>query len=74
MITIEQIRAKLQEAIRTSGLKQSEIARRLGIKHTQISCYLNGSKMPSLETFANICVVLDVEPNDILCFEDYKSE
>ena len=67
MITLEQIQKKIAEAIRQSGLSQTEIASRLGIKQTQISCYLHGKKLPALDTFANLCEVLDVDPAYILC-------
>jgi len=64
---LEQIQKKIAEAIRQSGLSQTEIASRLGIKQTQISCYLHGKKLPALDTFANLCEVLDVDPAYILC-------
>ena len=62
-----QIQERIAEAIRQSGLSQTEIASRLGIKQTQISCYLHGKKLPALDTFANLCEVLDVDPAYILC-------
>ena len=67
MIVLEQIREKLQEAIRLSGLTQTEIARRLGVKQQSVSNYLNMNKMPALDTFANLCVILDLDANEILC-------
>ena len=67
MITSIQISKKLSEAIKTSGKSQSEIARQLGIHHSQISRYIKGEKLPSIETLANLCVILDVDPADILC-------
>ena len=67
MITLEQIRIKLAETIRQSDLTQMEIANRLGIKQSQISCYIHGKKMPALDTLANLCLILDVDPADILC-------
>ena len=69
MITLEQIQGRLAEEIKNSGMTQSELARRLGIKHQQISCYLKGQKMPALDTFANLCKILDVDTNYILCQE-----
>lgn len=66
MICSEEIRQRLAEAIRQSGMTQAEIAKRVGIKHQQISCYLKGQKMPALDTFANLCKVLDVSADDIL--------
>lgn len=67
MIMLVQIQERIAEAIRQSGLSQTEIASRLGIKQTQISCYLHGKKLPALDTFANLCEVLDVDPAYILC-------
>ena len=71
-ITIEQIQKKIAEAIKQSGISQNEIARRLGISHSQISCYVHGKKMPALDTFANLCAIIDVDPSDILCINEYK--
>lgn len=67
MITLEQIQVRIAEAIKQSGMTQSEIARRLGIKHVQISCYVHGKKLPALDTLANLCKVLDLDANYILC-------
>ena len=67
MISLTQIQEKLAQEIKNSSLSQSEIARRLGIKQTQISCYVHGKKMPALDTLANLCVILDIDPADILC-------
>ena len=70
MITLVQIQERLAEAIKQSGLSQSEIARQLNIKQPQISCYVHGKKLPALDTLANLCKVLDADANYILCLED----
>lgn len=67
MVTLEQIQTKIADAIKQSGLTQTELARRLNIKPTQICSYIKGRKMPALDMFANLCAVLDVDANDILC-------
>lgn len=67
MITIQLIQKRLTETIRQSGIPQTEIARRLGIRQSQISCYVHGKKMPALDTLANLCKILDVDTNYILC-------
>ncbi len=71
MITLEQIQAKITEAIRLCGLTQTELAKRLGIKQQSIAQYLSGRAMPALDTFANLCAVLDLDPAEILCLTDY---
>lgn len=67
MITLEQIRKKLQEAIRQSGMTQTQLAKKIGVIQQSIAQYLSGRAMPALDTFANLCVALDLDPADILC-------
>ena len=66
MITLDIIQKRLAEAIRHSGLSQTEIAERLSVNPSQISCYVHGKKLPALDTFANLCAIIDVNSNDIL--------
>lgn len=70
MVSIEQIKERLQEAIKGSGKSQTAIAKLLGIGQQTISEYLRGKSMPALDTFANLCAVLDVDPAYILCLTD----
>ena len=68
MIILDKIRERLIEAIKQSGLSQTEIAKRLGIKQPTVGQYLSGRAMPALDTFANLCEILDLDPAYILCF------
>ena len=70
MITLTQIQAKLAEAIKQSGMSQTALAKKLGVKQPTISHYIKGDKMPALDTFANLCAILDVDANDILCIDE----
>lgn len=70
MITNEQIRTRLIETIKQSGLTQTELARRIGIIQSSVGQYLSGRAMPALDTFANLCAVLDADPAYILCLTD----
>ena len=67
MITLEQIKERLAEAIKQSGMTQTAIAKQLNIQPTQICSYIKGRKMPALDTLANLCKVLDLDANYILC-------
>ena len=67
MITLEAIRTKLVDAIRTSGMTQTELAQKIGVVHQSVAQYLSGRAMPALDTFANLCKVLELDANDILC-------
>lgn len=70
MIDLQQIQNKLAKAIRESKLTLTEIAKKIGVKPQQITCYLHGDKMPSLKTLANLCKLLNLDANDILCITD----
>ena len=74
MITLTQIKSKLQKAIldavKYNNISQAEIARRIGVKPQTMSNYLNGKIMPAYDTFANLCKVLDLDPAEILCLNE----
>lgn len=70
MVTIVLIRSRLIEAIKLSELSQTELAKKLNVKQPTVSMYLSGKAMPALDTFANICAVLDVDPAYILGITD----
>lgn len=70
MITLNQIRARLQEAIKQSGMTQTELAKRIGVIQQSIAQYLSGRAMPALDSFANLCKVLDVSADYLLCLEN----
>ena len=67
IITIEQIQFRIAEAIKQSGMTQTAIAKALDIKPTQICSYIKGRKLPALDTLANLCKLLDLDANYILC-------
>ncbi len=66
MILLKDIQIRLREAITTSHMTQTEIAKKLGISQSTVSKYLRLNKYPSLDTFANLCEILDVSADDIL--------
>ena len=66
MITLLQIQQQIAEAIKQSGMTQTEIGKKLGVSQQSISHYVKGDKLPALDTLANLCVLLDVDPSDIL--------
>jgi transcriptional regulator with XRE-family HTH domain len=70
MITIDKIKIGLKEAIEKSGKTQKEIAEKLSVTQSCIAHYVKGDIVPALDTFANLCKVLDVSADDILCIYD----
>ena len=69
-VTNDIIRQRLIQEIDESGLTYFEIAKRVGVSATMITQYKT-RKMPSLETFARICEVLDLDANYILGLKVY---
>lgn len=67
MITLEQIQKRLAETIRQSGMTQTAIAKTLKISQSAIAHYIKGDILPALDTLANLCKLLDVDTNYILC-------
>ena len=67
MIKIEEIQKRLREAIEYGTISQKELAEKLGINPSTVSKYMRQDKYPSLDTFANICDILDVSADEILC-------
>lgn len=70
MITSKEIQIKLAEEIRNSQISQTELAKKLNVKQPAISQYLSGKTLPALDTFANLCKILDLNPAEILCIND----
>ncbi|MBQ9714372.1 MAG: helix-turn-helix transcriptional regulator [Clostridia bacterium] len=66
MIKAEEIQKRLREAIKYSNLSQKEIAEKLGINPSTISKYTRLDIFPALDTFANLCEILDVSADEIL--------
>ncbi len=66
MIKIEEIQKRLREAIQYGTISQKELATRLGINPSTVSKYMRLDKFPALDTFANICEILDVSADEIL--------
>lgn len=71
MIDLNNIRVKIIEAIKQSDITKTELAKRIGVCHQAIGQYLYQNKMPALDTFANLCAVLDLDANEILCVSEY---
>ena len=74
MIELNSIRVKILEAICQSGMTKTELAKKIGVCHQAIGQYLYQNKMPALDTFANLCAVLDLDANDILCVDKYNAD
>lgn len=66
MIELKEIQKRLREEIKNSSFSQKEIAEKLGINPSTVSKYIRLDKYPSLDTFANLCEILDVSADEIL--------
>ena len=74
MITYAQIQIKLTKSVEQSEFTKAEIAKEIGIKEITLDKYLYGNTKPPVYIFANLCKILNLDANDILCVADYKKE
>ncbi|MBS1399341.1 MAG: helix-turn-helix transcriptional regulator [Firmicutes bacterium] len=63
---VEEIKVRLREEIKRSGMTTVEIARRVGVSPEMITQYCTTKKLPRLDTFARLCQVLDVSADYLL--------
>lgn len=60
------IQARLRDAIRQSGIPQNIIAQKIGISAQTLSKYMKHDIFPALDTFARLCMLLDISADEIL--------
>ena len=65
-MTLSEIQQRLRAAIKDSGIEQKEIARLLGVSPQTVSKYMCKDIFPALDTFSNLCEILDVSADDLL--------
>ena len=63
-LMVEEIKVRLREEIKRSGMTTVEIARR--VSPEMITQYCTTKKLPRLDTFARLCQVLDVSADYLL--------
>ncbi len=69
MITLAQIRERLIQEIKVSGMTYTDIANKLNISRSSISHFVRGDILPALDTLANLCNLLDIDANYVLCLD-----
>lgn len=65
------IKSRLCDEIRNSSLSVKEIAQKVGVSPEMITQYCTTKKLPRLDTFAELCKVLNVSADYILGLEEY---
>lgn len=66
----EIIKQRLKEEIEASNLSLTEIAEQININPSLLTQYKTTRKMPSIETFSQICEVIGADANYILGLTD----
>ena len=61
---------RFNEVLKTSGKKQTELAREVGVSKQCISDYKSGKSVPSLETLFLVCRSLEVSSDYLLGLSD----
>ena len=56
---------RLRELMESRGLSQVELAKVSGLSRMTIHRCLQGNKMPTLDTYVNLVLALDVDPREL---------
>ena len=59
---------------KSKNLSQEEIADRLGVSRQAISKWENGQALPETTNIMKLCEILEVTPNELLGYEEYKAQ
>ncbi len=70
-IEMKDIQNRLREAIKQSGIPQKELAQKIGVSPQTVSKYMRHDVFLALDTFAKLCVILDVSSDYILGISEY---
>ena len=70
VMLIDEIKLRLRNAIKNSGLSQKEIAMRVGVHPSTVSKYVLMEKYPSIDTLALLCRALAISADRILGLDD----
>ncbi len=57
---------RLKKILSEQGVKQSDLAKKLGVSTVALSNWSTGKSLPSLETVARICRILDVKIDELV--------
>ena len=68
---LKDIQRRLRESIAESGIRQKEIAKKIGVSAQTVSKYMKQDIFPALDTFAKLCALLDVRADYILGISEY---
>lgn len=74
MVDIVTIQNRIVETIKTSGISQTQLAKNLNVSQSCISHYISKDILPALDTLAKLCIVCDVSPEYILCFNEKEKQ
>ncbi|MDE7191902.1 MAG: helix-turn-helix domain-containing protein [Clostridia bacterium] len=62
----EEYKERLANAIQKSQYDLPTLAKQIGISQKALNNYANGKTLPSIVVFANICKILELDPNEIM--------
>jgi transcriptional regulator with XRE-family HTH domain len=62
----ERIAENIDSEIKRSGLTKTQVAEELGVNLVTVIDYTKGRSVPSLESFYELCKILDCTYSDIL--------
>lgn len=62
----------LQEIMTIHKITQQELANKIGTTQATVNRWIKGVNEPDLNTLLEICLLLDITPNEILGYDDIE--
>ncbi|AIM37422.1 hypothetical protein KO02_12540 [Sphingobacterium sp. ML3W] len=66
----KEIGSRLRKAREMKDMTATEVAAKIGLQKTAFSHFENGTNMPKLWIFLQLCAIYEVNPSYILCLDD----
>lgn len=64
------IKERLREARKARGMKQADLAERMGVRKNTVSAWETGQNRPDMDDVERLCGILDVSPSWMLGVDD----
>lgn len=64
----------IESKLQIKEMTQTQLGDLLGLNQRTISQYVHGKAQPSLQTFAKICNILEIDPNYILETKEFNND
>ena len=70
MTRLDLIKKRLSNELKNCGMTQNQLAKKINTTQSCIAHYIRGDIVPSIDTLAEICYILEIDANEMLCIDN----